>query len=181
MGVYILDTSAFVMGVNPSMIRGEVYSVPEVESELPPKSMAALRFSTSRDNSVLSVRAPRQSSYEAVKKASLKLGERGALSRADLKILALGLDLKLERLSPIIVSDDYAIQNVAEHLDLSYTFLATFGITYEFNWSIYCPACFRRYMSSYLDRKCEVCGTELKRRVLKRCRKASLHRAEHVS
>lgn len=173
MSVYILDTSALVMGVNPSMIKGEVYSVPEVERELPPKSMAALRFTTSRDNSALLVRAPQRLSYEAVRKASLKLGEKGALSRADLQILALGLDLRMDGMNPIIVSDDYAIQNVAEHLSLSYTSLATFGITYEFNWSLYCPACFRRYPYSYLERRCEVCGTELRRRVLRKYRKAN--------
>jgi UPF0271 protein len=173
MNVYILDTSALVMGVNPSMIKGEVYSVPDVGLELPPKSMAALRFATSRDSNTLLIKSPRQSSLEAVRRASLKLGERGALSKADLQVLALAFDLRLDGVNPIIVSDDYAIQNVAEHLGLNYTFLATFGITYEFNWSLYCPACSRRYPHSYLDQKCEVCGTEIRRRVLKRYRKVN--------
>ena len=168
---YILDTSALVMGVNPSIIKGEVYSVPEVESELPSDSMAALRFATSRDSSILLVQSPRRSSCDMVRKASLKLGERLSLSKADLQILALGLDLRLKGMSPTIVSDDYSIQNVAEHLGINYTFLATFGITYEFNWSIYCPACFRRYVHSYTGHLCEVCGTKLKRKVMKKYRK----------
>ena len=171
MTVYILDTSALVMGVNPSIIKGDVYSVPEVELELPSDSMAALRFATSRDNSILVVKSPNRSSYHMVRKATLKLGERLSLSKADLQILALGLDLRLKGMNPTIVSDDYAIQNVAEHLDIKYVFLATFGITYEFNWSIYCPACFRRYVHSYTGRICEVCGTELKRKVMKKYRK----------
>ncbi|WP_455281005.1 NOB1 family endonuclease [[Eubacterium] cellulosolvens] len=169
--VYILDTSALVMGVNPSIIKGEVYSVPEVESELPSDSMAALRFATSRDSSILLVQSPNQSSCDMVRKASLKLGERLSLSKADLQILALGLDLRLKGMSPTIVSDDYSIQNVAEHLGINYTFLATFGITYEFNWSIYCPACFRRYVHNYTEHLCEVCGTKLKRKVMKKYRK----------
>ncbi|WP_455368344.1 NOB1 family endonuclease [[Eubacterium] cellulosolvens] len=171
MTVYILDTSALVMGVNPSIIKGDVYSVPEVESELPSDSMAALRFATSRDSSILLVQSPKRSSYHMVRKASLKLGESLSLSEADLQILALGFDLRLKGMNPTIVSDDYAIQNVAEHLNINYTFLATFGITYEFNWSIYCPACFRRYVNSYTGRQCEVCGTELKRKVMKKYRK----------
>lgn len=171
MTVYILDTSALVMGVNPSIIKGDVYSVPEVESELPSDSMAALRFATSRDSSILLVQSPKRSSYHMVRKASLKLGESLSLSEADLQILALGFDLRLKGMNPTIVSDDYAIQNVAEHLNINYTFLATFGITYEFNWSIYCPACFRRYVNIYTGRQCEVCGTELKRKVMKKYRK----------
>jgi UPF0271 protein len=161
------------MGVNPSTIKGNVYSVPEVEFELPPKSMAALRFTTSKDSSVLLVKVPQKLSYEAVRRASLKLGEKGALSKADLQILALALDLRMDGMNPIIVSDDYAIQNVAEHLGLGYTSLATFGISHEFNWSLYCPACFRRYPYSYFERRCEVCGTELKRRVLRKYRKVN--------
>lgn len=171
MTVFILDTSALVMGVNPSIIKGDVYSVPEVELELPSDSMAALRFRTSRDNSTLSVKSPKRSSCHIVRKASLKLGERISLSKADLQILALALDLRLKGMNPTIVSDDYAIQNVAEHLEIDYTFLATFGITYEFNWSIYCPACFRRYVYSHKGRICEVCGTELKRKVMKKYKK----------
>ncbi|MEM2106430.1 MAG: NOB1 family endonuclease [Candidatus Bathyarchaeia archaeon] len=172
MNVYVLDTSAFIMGVNPSTIKGRVYSVPEVEAELPPRSMAAIRFRTSRDNGDLVVRSPTWASTESLKKVSSKLGEGGVLSSADLKILALGLDLKLEGVNPVIVSDDYAIQNVAEHLNLDYVFLVTFGIKYRFNWSLFCPACFRRYHYSYHERVCEVCGTELKRRVLKKFEKS---------
>ena len=168
---YILDTSALIMGVNPSIIKGEVYSVPEVESELPSDSMTAMRFATSRDSGILLVQSPRRSSCDIVRKASLELGEGLCLSKADLQILALGLDLKLKGISPTIVSDDYSIQNIAEHLGINYTFLATLGITYKFNWSIYCPACFRRYVHNYKGRLCEVCGTKLKRKVMKKYRK----------
>ncbi|MGQ9543761.1 MAG: NOB1 family endonuclease [Candidatus Bathyarchaeia archaeon] len=168
MSVYVLDTSAFIMGINPSVIKGRVYSVPDVEAELSPRSMAAIRFRTSRENGDLVVRAPTDASLKSLRKASLKLGEVDVLSSADLKILALSLDLRLEGLNPIIVSDDYAIQNVAEHLDLDYVFLATFGIKYGFNWFLFCPACFRRYHYSYSERVCKVCGSTLKRRVLKK-------------
>jgi UPF0271 protein len=168
---YILDTSALIMGVNPSIIKGEVYSVPEVESELASDSMAAMRFASSRDSSILLVQSPGRSSFDIVRKASLKLGEGLSLSKADLQILALGLDLRLKGINPTIVSDDYSIQNVAEHLGINYTFLATLGITYKFNWSTYCPACYRRYVHNYKERLCEVCGTKLKRKVMKKYRK----------
>ena len=90
------------------------------------------------------------------------------LSKADVEVLALALDLKKSGLSPAIVSDDYAIQNVSETLDIEHSSLANFGITRRFNWVYYCPACFRRYPIEEADQTCRVCGTHLKRKVIKK-------------
>jgi len=48
--VFVLDTSAFIMGVNPSSIEGTTYSVPAVADELLEGTVASLRFNTSRDS-----------------------------------------------------------------------------------------------------------------------------------
>ncbi|MEM3061768.1 MAG: nucleic acid-binding protein, partial [Candidatus Bathyarchaeia archaeon] len=104
---------------------------------------------------------------------SIKLGEKLVLSEADLEILALAFDLKLKGESPVIVSDDYSIQNMAESLGLKYSSLATFGISHKFEWILYCPACFKKYPQSYSSKVCAICGTALKRKVL---RKKSLKR-----
>jgi len=168
--VFVLDTSAFIMGVNPSSIEGTAYSVPAVADELLEGTMACLRFNTSRDSGKLMVKMPDNQSQNTVRKVSVQLGEDKALSEADRQILALALSLKSDGKAPTIVSDDYAIQNVAERLKLRYAPLATFGISYEFNWIFYCPACFKKYSSGYGRAVCRVCGTELKRKVLRKLR-----------
>lgn len=170
MRVFVLDTSAFIMGVNPSSIEGTAYSVPAVANELPDGTMASIRFNTSRDSGKLIVKMPDLQSQNAVRTASIQLGEDQVLSEADRQILALALNLNLDGKAPTIVSDDYAIQNVAERLKLSYTPLATFGISYEFDWILYCPACFKKYPPRYACAVCRVCGTELKRKVLRKLR-----------
>ena len=71
--------------------------------------------------------------------------------------VALALDLKLDGQEPVIVSDDYAVQNMAEHLSLNYGSLANFGIVHKFNWIMYCPACHRR--STGPEKTSRVCGT----------------------
>jgi len=165
-----LDTSALVMGLNPSALEHEVYSVPTVSSELIPNSFALARFTTSRDLGRLKVRSPTQGSVKEVHEVSHRVGDVGTLSRADLEVLALSLDLKESGLSPTIVSDDYAIQNVAETLGVRHASLATFGIASKFDWIYYCPACFRRYKVEDANEPCRVCGTHLKRKVARKTR-----------
>ena len=164
----MLDTSAFVMGLNPSALTLPVYSVPEVVGELIPDSLSHTRFMAARDSGRLIMRKPTPKSITAAQKASSQVGDVGVLSSADVEVLALALELKENGLSPAIVSDDYAIQNVSETLGIEHASLATFGIARRFDWIYYCPACFRRYTVEDADRVCRVCGTRLKRKVIRK-------------
>jgi UPF0271 protein len=166
--VLVLDTTAFIMGFNPSSVSIPTFSVPTVLEELSSRSFASLRSDASIESGKLSVRIPSQKSLETVRSVSLELGEKSALSETDLQVLALAIDLRMEGDNPTIVSDDYAVQNVAEHLELAYASLATFGISQRFGWILYCPACYRKYPQDRSRLTCEVCGTELRRRVSKK-------------
>jgi len=151
------------MGFNPSK-SGEAYSVRAVEEELSAGTMPQLRFRMFSEKGELKVQAPSLRAEGMVEEASRKAGESGYLSKADREVLALALDLKLDGHEPVIVSDDYAIQNVAEHLQIGHSSLANYGIVHRFDWIMYCPACFRRYQPP--EKNCRVCGTALRRKVL---------------
>ncbi|MDH5754641.1 MAG: ribonuclease VapC, partial [Candidatus Bathyarchaeota archaeon] len=84
------------------------------------------------------------------------------------QVLALALELKTHGYSPLIATDDYSIQNVANQMDIEFASLATFGIRFRLQWIRYCPACHKRYPADYKSRRCEVCGTELKRKPLRK-------------
>lgn len=163
----VLDTSAFIMGFNPSK-PGEAYSVQAVEDELSQGTMPQLRFRMFREKGDLNVRTPSPRARSLVEDATSRAGESGYLSEADREVLALALDLKLTGLEPVVVSDDYAVQNLAEFLQIHHGSLANFGIVHKFQWIMYCPACHRRYRPP--EKKCRVCGTDLKRKVLAKTR-----------
>lgn len=168
MKVLVLDTSAFVMGINPSALDMATYSVMGVLDELIPDTLPHTRFRTSRDSGRLTVKKPTSSSLGVVQDSSFKVGDANVLSKADVEVLAVALDLKKSGLSPAIVSDDYAIQNVSETLGIEHASLATFGISERFDWIYYCPACFRRYTPEDAGQTCRVCGTPLKRKVVRK-------------
>ena len=162
----ILDTTAFIAGFNPSSIHEETYSVPDVERELTKSPMAKLRFNTAVKAGRLKLREPEIQYLDKAKKASMEVGDLLSLSEADMKILALAIQLKKEKYTPIIITDDYSIQNVAKKLSVNYASIAIFGIRFHLKWLLYCPACRRKYPPDYKFEECETCGTKLKRKPL---------------
>ena len=150
------------MGLDPLGLEFESYSVPEVTEELRQQTGPAYRLSASTASGKMKIQSPSKSSSSEVLEEARALGDKVVLSKTDTSVVALALDLSKEGKTPIIVSDDYAVQNVAEALKLNYQSLATFGIRQKFNWVLYCPACFRKYSGEMQD--CLVCGTKLKRK-----------------
>ncbi len=168
--VIVLDTSAFIAGFDPLAVPEKQYTVPEVKKELIAGSMPWMRFNAAIENRKLNIRNPKSSVLQEILEASRKVGDMRYLSEADLQVLALALELKGRGLSPLIITDDYSIQNVANKIDVEFTSLLTFGIKFRFKWILYCPACFRKYPSDYKFKSCEVCGTALKRKPKKKTR-----------
>ena len=160
----VLDTSAFIAGFNPSTLNEKLFSVPEVGEELAAGTLSKLRFSSAADGGTLKILEPEPRYVEMVKQASKEIGDLLSLSEADMRVLALAMQLKHEGWTPTVVTDDYSMQNVAEKIGVHFTPLITFGIRYYLHWTLYCPACRREYPPDYKHQKCEICGTRLKRK-----------------
>jgi UPF0271 protein len=153
------------MGLDPLGLEFDSYSVPEVTDELRQQTGPSYRLAISSSSGKLRIETPSETALNEVADRARILGDKVVLSKADMSVIALALDLRGRGKSPIIVSDDYAVQNVADALNLVYQSLATFGIRQRFNWVYYCPACFRRYATGDHE-VCQICGTKLKRKPL---------------
>jgi len=164
----VLDTSAFVAGFDPFSIGEEQYTVPMVREEIRESSMAWVRFKTATESGKLKVRPPKKIFIDKVKESATLVGDTFFLSETDFQVLALALELKTYGYSPLIATDDYSIQNVANQIGIEFTSLATFGIRFRLQWVRYCPACHKKYAAGYKSRNCEVCGTELRRKSVKK-------------
>lgn len=166
--VIVLDTSAFLAGFDPFSIIEEQYTVQMVREEITGRSMPWLRFKTAVESGKLKVRQPAAFFSEQIKASANTVGDAFFLSKTDVQVLALALELKAQGYSPLIATDDYSMQNVADQMHIQFASSATLGIRFRLQWIRYCPACHRIYPSDYKSSKCEVCGTELKRKPLKR-------------
>jgi len=166
--VIVLDSSAFIAGFDPLSVTEEVWSASSVERELASYSLAWTRFKTALESGKLKVMTPSQAFLERVKESSKTVGDVLFLSEVDMQVLALALELKTTGQSPLIVTDDYSIQNVADQLGLEFAPLMTFGIRFRHQWIMYCPACYRKYPPDWQVEACTVCGTKLKRKPLRK-------------
>ncbi len=164
----ILDSSAFIGGFDPLSIQSIQYSVPEVEKELITGSLPWTRLKTALEVGRVRIGTPKLNYVERVKIQSKQAGDLLCLSHADKQVLALALQFKDAGFDCEVVTDDYSIQNVASQLGITFVPLMTFGIRFRFRWRIYCPACYRKYPADFTAKQCVTCGTQLKRKPVRR-------------
>ena len=163
----IVDTTAFIAGFNVYSVHSEVYSVPEIEKELTGGSISKLRLKMAIEDGRLKLREPGAQALSKARETALEMGDFLYLSEVDMKIIALAVQLKNEGYMPEIITDDYAIQNIARRLNVKYASVITYGIKHQLRWVLYCPACHRKYPPDYKSEICENCGTKLKRKPIK--------------
>ncbi|MEM2126014.1 MAG: hypothetical protein QXQ53_06420, partial [Candidatus Methanosuratincola sp.] len=116
---FVLDTSAIIYGFNPQLIDGEHFITPLVVAELSgrkTKALVDLFLSSGR----LKLRAPSDETKNHVKIQASSTGDLPVLSETDLEVVALALELKTEDQEPVVVSDDYSLQNLCNLLSISF-------------------------------------------------------------
>jgi UPF0271 protein len=164
----VLDTSAFIAGFDPSSIDADIYSVPAVREELVEESLPKIRFDAAVEKGRLRLIEPSLQYINAVKESSRDVADLPYLSQTDIQVLALAVQLRQEGFIPTIITDDYSIQNVACKMNISFAPLLTFGIRFYLKWTVYCPGCRKRYPSDCKLERCEVCGTQLRRKPIRK-------------
>jgi rRNA maturation endonuclease Nob1 len=88
----------------------------------------------------------------------------GALSQTDMSLLALALDLSTVDGGVSLVSDDFAVRNVAEVLGIPLAQTSLKGGEWKnITWKLYCRGCGKQYTNPKLT-VCPVCGTQLARK-----------------
>ncbi len=162
--ILVLDTSAFLSGFDPLSISADQATVPLVEDEISENSIARVRFRMAIEGGKLKIKPPSEKYVSEVKTSAKKVGDAFFLSETDMQLLALAMELRDTGLNPLIITDDYSIQNVATQINIKFASLATFGIRRLLKWVRYCPACRREYPADYSSTKCTVCDTDLKRK-----------------
>ena len=149
--MYVLDASAFIHGYHTAE---PTASVPMVREEL--RDEPAYRFDA-MEGSGMHIQLPEEGTVERVRRAAEASGDRDVLSATDIRLLAAALEL-----GGVLVTDDYAVQNVAEKLDVPVEVIARDGIDERRDWRFQCAGCGREFDEAH-DR-CPVCGSDLSRK-----------------
>jgi UPF0271 protein len=155
---YVLDSTAFYAGI-PYQGSGRYFTTYLVLEEVKHHNVGSSLIHTR-----VQVTEPSPDSLAKVKTTAIKTGDIGALSQTDLSLLALGLDLMNGEGGVNLVSDDFAVRNVAEVLSIPLAPTAMKGGEWKnITWKIYCRGCGKTYTNPKLT-VCPVCGTQLVRK-----------------
>jgi UPF0271 protein len=155
---YVLDSTAFYAGI-PYQGNGRYYTTYLVLEEVRHHNVGSSLIHTR-----VQVTEPSTASISKVKSTAAKTGDAGALSQTDISLLALALDLSRLSGGASLVTDDFAVRNVAEVLSIPLSPTSIKGGEWKsITWRIYCKGCGRQYTNPKLTR-CPVCGTDLVRK-----------------
>jgi UPF0271 protein len=141
-----------------------LFTTPEVLNELQGGKVNSATEAPLINEASIRVLIPTKASIGRVNETAEAAGEL-SLSETDRSIIALALDLENKGYEPVLVTDDYALQNSAGMMNLPFQPYAEKGITNLYKWRLVCPGCFKEYKFSRTMETCPVCGTKLRRRV----------------
>ena len=155
----MLDSSAFYAGIpfssnEPSYITSLVYN--EIEHIKKDHDAIQILIETKR----ITVNEPENKFVTITINAAKKSGDFPNLSDQDISTIALSLQLRAE-----LVTDDFAVSNVAKNLNIKVIPVMTDGIKNVVTWKYYCPGC-KIDFSKITE--CPRCGNKLKRKVMRR-------------
>ena len=154
----ILDASAFYAGV-PFRSSDVWYTTTLVFDEIKHIKKNHDALGTLLETNRLKIREPDVELTKTAIRAAKNTGDFPQLSKQDISIIALCIENKGD-----IITDDFAISNVAKNLGLKITPIMTRGIKDVGKWVHYCPGCRTNHTSGT---ECPACGTPLKRKLLK--------------
>ena len=154
----ILDASAFYAGV-PFRSSDVWYTTTLVFDEIKHIKKNHDALGTLLETNRLKIREPDADATKTAIDAAKKTGDYPQLSKQDMSIIALCIQNQGE-----IITDDFAISNVAKNLGLKISPIMTKGIKDVGKWVHYCPGCRTNHKTGT---ECPVCGTPLKRKLLK--------------
>lgn len=155
---FVLDSTAFYAGI-PYQGNGRYFTTYLVLEEVKHHSVGSSLVHTR-----VQVTEPSPEAIAKVKATASKTGDLGALSLTDISLLALALDLSSADGGASLVSDDFAVRNVADVLSIRLAPSALKGGEWKnITWKLYCRGCGKQYTNPKLT-TCPVCGTQLARK-----------------
>ncbi|WP_323675339.1 NOB1 family endonuclease [Halorubellus sp. PRR65] len=147
----VLDSSAFI---NEYHSEDELATIPLVREELTDES--GYRFDA-MEGAGMRIHIPDAGTVERVERAARETGDLAELSDTDVRLVATTFEL-----DGTLVTDDYAMQNVAERLDVRVEVIARDGISEQRDWVFQCAGCGREFDEN--KDRCPICGSDLTRK-----------------
>jgi len=160
--IFIVDTTVFITGyILDDLGMVDVITVPEVVNEISDDNKIFLERALNHN---LKIEESKNEMIEQVKDVARKTGDINKLSDTDISLIAKAVEYRSKK-DVVILSDDYAIQNVCSKIGIKSEGILQGGIKEEIIWKKKCTGCKRIYDKGDI---CPICGSDLKIKVVKK-------------
>ena len=149
--MFVLDSVAFLTRRHP---QGELLTVSGVEPEL--VNRRSREYHEQMVATGMQVAMASETTRQQVETTAQETGDAGVLSAVDTELLALALER-----NATLVTDDFAMQNVAVTLGIAWLPVETDGIAKQLRWRWTCSGCRQHWDEPHGE--CPTCGSELRR------------------
>ena len=155
----VLDATAFYAGI-PFSSNDSFMTTSVVYQEIQHIKMKQGILDMLQQTNRLQVRDPEKNTITIVNDIAEKTGDSQTISEQDISIIALALENKIE-----LITDDFAVTNVANQLGIKTSSLMTQGIKVVGKWISYCSVCGKEFSKG---KECPICGSKLNRKLVKK-------------
>ena len=155
----VLDATSFYAGI-PFSSQETSFTTPLIFEEIKHIKKEQGVINALIESNRLKIIEPEREFVVRVQQKASQTGDIQSLSDEDVSIIALCLQLSGE-----LVTDDFAISNVAKHLNLKVNPVMTSGIAKVKDWIYFCSGCHKTFSGIS---HCPICGNKLARRLAKR-------------
>ena len=163
--IYVLDASAIIGGFYSKKTMN--FTTSDVTSEIKDLKSKIMLQSAIEDG-YIEIKDPDPEGVGKLDKVLRESGDILRLSDVDKNIVALAVTLKNNGFSPTLVTDDYSMQNVLKIIGMPYRSVLTEGIKEVVGWVKICKGCKKKYPPEYQFDECEICGTRVIRKRVKK-------------
>ena len=154
----VLDATSFYAGI-PFASQDISYTTPLVFEEIKHIKKDQYAITMLIESNRLKIIEPEKKYVEMAVKKSQETGDYQRLSKEDVSIIALCLQIGGE-----LITDDFAISNVAKHMNLKVMPVMTKGAD-KMNWIYFCYGCNSSFSKISI---CPICGNKLRRKAVKK-------------
>ncbi len=166
--IFVADTTILLAGFIVSNLcrSGIIVTTSKVVNEVLDKENA-LKLNMLIDAGLINIVDPHNKYVNFIREFALRVGELISLSETDISLLALALQLSKEckHSNVVILSDDYAVENIAQMLGIEFRPLRTYGIKTPRRYIVKCPAC-GFTANNYSLKYCPRCGHRLTKKCI---------------
>ena len=169
--ILIFDTNIFLKGIDINIFKEKIYTTHKIIDEI-----KVLKYQNKNRNIInrievainkeqLIIKDPKEEYRNRTLDAAKITGDVNFLSKADIDLIALALELMETSGDDVILySNDYTVQNLCSEMKIKFTSIFIKGIKNQIKFELFCPSCKEKYSAGNVLKHCEVCGSKLKRR-----------------